>query len=278
MKNHTFQLSRNNKEKISLDSYLLNSTIPKKKNKQYNNLKSYSSTLNNNPQKQIKRSFSATNNLINNYQNISNSFLRPNYISKEKKKLKNNFSEKNINDFLNNLKSIRDLDLVKKNNSEKNILNNISPIFTSRVRNSLEKSIKNINFIKNNITWEYKSKPMRKVFSREYELNKINKILDSNNNLNLNENNCLKSSYQIYKNSNLLRNSKFYSNLTTSSMNKSKNNVKGKDKKKINKNLFRKFEYNKNYLKPFKKEKIVKRFPLNEIDEFSNGLMVSPYL
>lgn len=38
MNNHTFQLSRNNKEKISLDSYLLNSTIPKKKNKQYKNL------------------------------------------------------------------------------------------------------------------------------------------------------------------------------------------------------------------------------------------------
>jgi hypothetical protein len=56
LKNHTFQLSRNNKEKISLDSYLLNSTIPKKKNKKYNNLKSYSYTLNNNHKKKIKRS------------------------------------------------------------------------------------------------------------------------------------------------------------------------------------------------------------------------------
>lgn len=39
----------------------------------------------------------------------------------------------------------------------------------------------------------------------------------------------------------------------------------------------KKSEYNQNYLKPFKKEKINKIFPQNEVEEFSNGLMFSPY-
>ena len=48
-------------------------------------------------------------------------------------------------------------------------------------------------------------------------------------------------------------------------------------KKKVNKNVYKKFEYNRDYLKPFKRDKINKKFPMNELDVFTNGLMVSPY-
>ena len=92
------------------------------------------------------------------------------------------------------------------------MLNNISPILTHRVGNSLEKSLKNIYFVKNDITWEYRQRPIRKIFSREHELEKINKIFDSNRGLNIDindiGNNYLKSSYLLYKKNNSSKNGK----------------------------------------------------------------------
>ena len=98
---------------MSLDSFLLNTSIPKKKvniSRNYNNLKGISIANNiNTPKKTIKRSFSATNNLLNTYQNISNSFLKLNY-NLNVNKNENVISKKNnINEFVNNLKTISDI-------------------------------------------------------------------------------------------------------------------------------------------------------------------------
>ena len=232
----------------------------------------------------MKRSFSATNNLLNTYQNISNSFLKLNS-NLNVNKYENLISKKNnINKFVNNLKTISDIIPNKKSkrrNENNNMLNNISPILTHRVGNSLEKSLKNIYFVKNDITWEYRQRPIRRIFSREHELEKINKIFDSNRGLNIDindiGNNYLKSSYLLYKKNNSSKNGKKNSNLTTSNVDKSKNIFNKNTKKKVNKNVYKKFEYNRDYLKPFKRDKINKKFPMNELDVFTNGLMVSPY-
>ena len=277
------------KQEFSLDSFLLNTSLPKKEvniSRNYNNLK-YKSIGNNInlPKKVIKRSSSATNNLLNTYQNISNSFLKLNNYNLNENKNENLISAKNnINEFVNNLKTISDIISNKKNksrNENNNILNNISPKLTHRIGNSLEKSLKNINFIKNDITWEYKQKPIRRIFSREHELEKINKIFDSNRGLNINVNeignNYLKYSYQINKKNNSIKNRKNNSNLTTSNFTKSKNIFNKNITNKVNKNIYKKFDYNRDYLKPFKRDKINKKFPINELDMFTNGLMVSPY-
>jgi hypothetical protein len=274
---------------MSLDSFLLNTSIPKKKvniSRNYNNLKGISIANNiNTPKKTIKRSFSATNNLLNTYQNISNTFLKLKCNINENKK-ENLISAKNdINEFINKLKTISDIIPNKKNksrNENNNILNHISPKLTHRIGNSLEKSLKNIFFIRNDITWEYKQRPIRRIFSREHELEKMNKMFDSNRgiNINVNEigNNYLKSSYQINKKNNSIKNGKNNSNLTTSNVVKSSKNIFNKNiKNKVNKNIYKKFEYNRDYLKPFKKEKINKKFPINDLEIFTNGLMVSPY-
>ncbi len=274
---------------MSLDSFLLNTSIPKKKvniSRNYNNLKGISIANNiNTSKKTIKRSFSATNNLLNTYQNISNTFLKLKCNTNENKK-ENLISAKNdINEFINKLKTISDIIPNKKNksrNENNNILNHISPKLTHRIGNSLEKSLKNIFFIRNDITWEYKQRPIRRIFSREHELEKMNKMFDSNRgiNINVNEigNNYLKSSYQINKKNNSIKNGKNNSNLTTSNVVKSSKNIFNKNiKNKVNKNIYKKFEYNRDYLKPFKKEKINKKFPINDLEIFTNGLMVSPY-
>ena len=124
---------------------------------------------------------------------------------------------------------------------------------------------------------------MRRIFSKENELEKINKILDSNNGITINTNeignNNLKKSFLLYKdNKTLSPNLKYNGYLTSNSNNKNKNIFKENNKRKYKINNIKKFEFNKDYLKPFKKKKIIKRFPKDEVEEFTNGLMYSPYV
>ena len=124
---------------------------------------------------------------------------------------------------------------------------------------------------------------MRRIFSKENELEKINKILDSNNGITINTNeignNNLKNVFLINTgNKTKSPNLKYNGYLTSNSNNKTKNIFKENNKRKYKINNIKKFEFNKDYLKPFKKKKIIKRFPKDEVEEFTNGLMYSPYV
>ena len=163
----------------------------------------------------------------------------------------------------------------KRNNSM-----NFSPQKNLKLRNNSyrEKTLKNLESIKKKIQGTNEN-----IFYQE--VNKINRILGhKNNNHNLllnnsslfNDDNLYSSSYQIYKNNNFQNINKFNKNLTTNNNNYSKNRNVFKRKNRnffINKELF-----NNDYIKSFKKEKIHKRFPSNELERFSNGLLVSPYI
>jgi hypothetical protein len=243
------------------------------------NLK-YQTIENNNHKTKNKRSISERNHLFT-YENISNSFLIPDY-SIEKYPSNYDLSKTNLNDFINGFKTLNDL---RSPNKIKNdiLLKTISPIISQRNNNSLEKSVRNINYIKKEITWEYRQKPMRRIFSKENELEKINKILDSNNGITINTNeignNNLKKSFLLYKdNKTLSPNLKYNGYLTSKGNTKTKNIFKENNKRKYKINNIKKFEFNKDYLKPFKKKKIIKRFPKDEVEEFTNGLMYSPYV
>ena len=218
---------------------------------------------------QIKRNITDLNNyFFDSYQNISNSFLKPECKSIEKKVSNKKLTKDNITKFVNKFKTNKVLIANKTNN---NLIYSFSPIISQRVDNSLEKSIKNINYIKKELAWEHKQKPNRRVFSREYEIEKINKILVNKLNDNEIKNNDL-------KNHNLRKNQNYSSSLTLYGINKNnKNMFKESNLGKRNIYNIKKSEYNQNYLKPFKKEKINKIFPQNEVEEFSNGLMFSPY-
>ena len=243
------------------------------------NLK-YQTIQNNKHKTKNKRRISERNH-YSSYENISNSFLIPDY-SIEKNPSNYDLTKTNVNDFINGFKTLKDL---RSPNKIKNdlLLKTHSPIISQRNNNSLEKSVRNINFVKKEITWEFRQKPMRKVFSLENELEKINKILYSNNDLSINTNiignNYLKNSFRINKdNKTKSPNLKYNGYLTSNSNNKNKNIFKENNKRKYKNNKYKKFEFNKDYLKPFKKEKIIKRFPKDEIEEFTNGLMYSPYV
>ena len=177
-----------------------------------------------------------------------------------------------MKDFHSTIKNTFDY---KRNNSM-----TFSPQNNSIFRNnsSREKTMKNIESIKKKIQGNDEN-----IFYKE--VNKINRILGhKNNNHNLllsnsslfNDDNLYSSSYQIYKNNNFQNINKFNKNLTTNNNNYSKNRNVFKRKNRnffINKELF-----NNDYIKSFKKEKIHKRFPSNELERFSNGLLVSPYI
>ncbi len=222
---------------------------------------------------QIKRNITDLNNyFFDSYQNISNSFLKPECKSKEKKISNKKLTKDNITKFVNKFKTKKALIANKTNN---NLIYSFSPLISQRVDNSLEKSIKNINYIKKELTWEHKQKPNRRIFSREYEIEKINKILDKNNSFKSNDNEIKNN---ILKNHNLRKYHNYSSSLTLNGFNKNNKNIfKEYNLGKRNIHNMKKFEYNRNYLKPFKKEKINKIFPQNEVEEFSNGLMFSPY-
>ena len=157
---------------------------------------------------------------------------------------------------------------------------NFSPQKNLKLRNNSyrEKTLKNIELIKKKIQGTNEN-----IFYQE--VNKINRILGHKNNTHnlllsnsslFNDDNLYSSSYQIYKNNNFQNINKFNKNLTTNNNNYSKNRNVFKRKNRnffINKELF-----NNDYIKSFKKEKIHKRFPSNELERFSNGLLVSPYI
>ena len=222
---------------------------------------------------QIKRNITDLNNyFFDSYQNISNSFLKPECKSKEKKASNKKLTKDNITKFVNKFKTKKALIANKTNN---NLIYSFSPIISQRVDNSFEKSIKNINYIKKELTWEHKQKPIRRVFSREYEIEKINKILDKNNSFKSNDNEIKNN---VLKNHNLRKYHNYSSSLTLNGFNKNNKNIfKENNLGKRSIYNIKKFEFNQNYLKPFKKEKINKIFPQNEVEEFSNGLMFSPY-
>ena len=124
---------------------------------------------------------------------------------------------------------------------------------------------------------------MRRIFSKENELEKINKIFDLNNGIIVNKNeigNNNSKNFFLINTGNKTKspNLKYNRYLTSNSNNKTKNIFKENNRRKYKNNNIKKFEFNKEYLKPFKKEKIIKRFPKDEIEEFTNGLMYSPYV
>ena len=267
---------------ISLDTYLIKSPIIKRKKGNTNINKNLSIILGSKKNdKEIKRSTSDFNNkLFDSYQNISYSFLTPEYRTKEKTFSNYEFTKDNITDFVNGFKTMKDLRSNKKIKND-NSINSFSPMTSQRYDNSLEKSIKNINFIKKEITWELRQKPNKRVFSREHEIEKINKILDKSNRFNININGKrrinLKNPFIKAQELNLLKSQNYNSSLTLNNISNSKNKFKESNLRKPNIYNLKKFEYNKDYLKPFKKEKIIKKFPRNEVEEFTNGLMYSPY-
>ena len=162
----------------------------------------------------------------------------------------------------------------KRNNSMNVSLQKNSYFRNNSVR---EKTMKNIESIKKKIQGNEENNYYK-------EVNKINRILGHKNNTHnlllsnsslFNDDNLYHPSYQIYRNNNYFE-KKFQKNLTTNNYNNNKNRNYFKKKNQhflINHDLF-----NNDYLKPFKKEKIHKRFPSNEIERFSNGLLVSPYI
>lgn len=193
---------------ISLDTYLIKSPILKRQKGNKNIYKNLSIILGSKKNdKEIKRSTSDFNNkLFDSYQNISYSFLTPEYRTKEKTFSNYEFTKDNITDFVNGFKTMKDLRSNKKIKND-NFINSFSPMTSQRYDNSLEKSIKNINYIKKELAWEHKQKPNRRVFSREYEIEKINKILVNKLNDNEIKNNDL-------KNHNLRKNQNYSSSLT----------------------------------------------------------------
>ena len=260
-----------------LDSNFFSTIISKRKNKQGKvNLKTISITNLNNQRRieDLKRSFSSTMNYSNPYEK---SFLKPEYSIEQKCHFYYDLKRNHVDDILNGNLTMKDFHNKLQNTFDykRNKSYNISPNYSIIFRNnsSRERSMKNIDSIRKNLEGDIKI--------NYKEVNKINRILGNNyhNNLRINvspfkndNNNFYKSQSFNYKN--------IFSHIKnlTSNENKSRNYFNEKNKKKLNSDLFTQFEYNRNFIKHFKKEKIHKRFPKNELEQFSNGLLVSPYV
>ena len=217
-----------------------------------------------------------------NYQNYGKSFLKPNYSVEKNCHFNYDLKRNHIDDMLSGNLTMKDFHSTIKNSFDykRNNSMNVSLQKNSYFRNNSvrEKTMKNIESIKKKIQGTNEN-----IFYQE--VNKINRILGHKNNTHnlllsnsslFNDDNLYSSSYQIYKNNNFQNINKFNKNLTTNNNNYSKNRNVFKRKNRnffINKELF-----NNDYIKSFKKEKIHKRFPSNELERFSNGLLVSPYI
>ena len=273
----TNTISNNTKEN-TLDPYFLTTLYSKKKNRRTKiNLKTISNLNSQRRINEIKRNFS----LDSNSHNYGKSFLKPNYSVEKNCHFIYDLKRNHIDDILSGNLTMKDFHSTIKNTFDykRNNSMTFSPQNNSIFRNnsSREKTMKNIESIKKKIQGNDEN-----IFYKE--VNKINRILGhKNNNHNLllsnsslfNDDNLYRSSYQIYRHNNYFENlNKFQKNLTTNNNTKNINYFKKKNRNiLINNDLF-----NNNYLKSFKKEKIHKRFPSNEIERFSNGLLVSPYI
>ena len=272
----TNTISNNTKEN-TLDPYFLTTLYSKKKNRRTKiNLKTISNLNSQRRINEIKRNFS----LDSNSHNYGKSFLKPNYSVEKNCHFIYDLKRNHIDDILSVNLTMKDFHSTIKNSFDykRNNSMNFSPQKNLKLRNNSyrEKTLKNIELIKKKIEGTNEN-----IFYQE--VNKINRILGhKNHNLLLsnsslfNDDNLYSSSYQIYKNNNFQNINKFNKNLTTNNNNYSKNRNVFKRKNRnffINKELF-----NNDYIKSFKKEKIHKRFPSNELERFSNGLLVSPYI
>ena len=223
-----------------------------------------------------KINLSMSTNILKDCKNLGNSFLQPNYSIKKNNLIYNDIMKININEILYGKRKIRDLSNSKKkkiNKSNSQIINYNYRIINSsfpRSSSSLNNSLCELNVLKKELN-RYSNLLIKK--KKTFYKEKFYKsVIDENkekNKLNFEKINKAKSLFLEFKKGNLSNKGNKKSIF---------NNISNLGKKqKLNLSKIKMIiQKNKGFLDKLKRSNCIENYyPKNEIEEYSNGFMIS---
>ena len=216
-----------------------------------------------------KINLSMSTNILKDCKNLGNSFLQPNYSIKKNNLIYNDIMKININEILYGKRKIRDLSNSKKkkiNKSNSQIINSSFP----RSSSSLNNSLCELNVLKKELN-RYSNLLIKKK-NTFYKEKFYKSVIDENkekNKLNFEKINKAKSLFLEFKKGNLSNKGNKKSIF---------NNISNLGKKqKLNLSKIKMIiQKNKGFLDKLKRSNCIENYyPKNEIEEYSNGFMIS---